>query len=273
VRKLRSDRIGICKLTGREGKFVKSHIIPKALSRPAFAGGRLIQGGDGSTATIRRDSWYDWNLVTAEGEEILRDLDTWAIEELRKQKLVWSGWGPDGEIGRLITHQFSETHGLRIIEFSDNFRLRRFFHSLLWRAAASSLSEMSWVNLSKDDLERLRSAITDDTPFPNHFFPVELNQLSTIGEIHNHTPILKTKNRPILEGPEQKEIQYARFYFDGLIAHIRISETPEEVERMGLLFLGNEKQNGVATIAYEASLQKDLVEFLKARTVMPEPRR
>jgi hypothetical protein len=264
--------MGVCKLTGKAGKFVKSHIIPKALSRPTLPGARFIQGGDGSTATIRRDSWYDFKLVTVEGEEILRDLDTWAIQELRRQKLVWSSWGPEGEISSLINSQFSETHGLRIVEFTDNFRLRKFFQSLLWRAAASSLPEMCWMSLSVDDLEKLRKIIVGDAAFPNHLFPVELYQLSTIGEVHNHTPVLKTIQRPTPKGKEQREIEYARFYFDGLIAHIRISETPDEIARMGMLFLGNEKRTGVVTIAYEASLQKDTFEFLKARTVVPNRR-
>ena len=35
----------------------------------------------------RWDNWYDPELVTAKGEKIQAELDTWAIKELRKHKL------------------------------------------------------------------------------------------------------------------------------------------------------------------------------------------
>ena len=42
----------------------------------------------------RSNSWYDYNLVTAKGEKILSEIDDLAISELRKHKLIWSGFGP-----------------------------------------------------------------------------------------------------------------------------------------------------------------------------------
>ncbi|MDI2090140.1 hypothetical protein [Commensalibacter oyaizuii] len=41
------QKIGICKLTGSKGKFVKSHIIPKAFTRPLRRGDSFVQGGVG----------------------------------------------------------------------------------------------------------------------------------------------------------------------------------------------------------------------------------
>jgi hypothetical protein len=76
---------GTCRLTGTKGKFVKSHLIPKALTRPEEPGLPLIQGGSGKRARKRWDSWYDSELVTREGEDILSALDDWAIRYLRSQ--------------------------------------------------------------------------------------------------------------------------------------------------------------------------------------------
>jgi hypothetical protein len=61
---------GICKLTGKRGNFVKAHIIPKALTRPAEKGLPFVQGGQGSRPVRRWDSWYDDHLVIQAGENI-----------------------------------------------------------------------------------------------------------------------------------------------------------------------------------------------------------
>ena len=37
-------------------------------------------------------SWYDYEMVTQNGEDILTEFDTKAILELRKHKLVWSSF-------------------------------------------------------------------------------------------------------------------------------------------------------------------------------------
>src|SRR5689334_22772129 len=87
-------RIGICKLTGMSGRLVRSHLIPNALTRLSRTGSPFIQGGDGEPPERRWSSWYDTQLVTEEGEEILALLDNWAISTLRAHRLVWSGWGP-----------------------------------------------------------------------------------------------------------------------------------------------------------------------------------
>jgi Ser/Thr protein kinase RdoA (MazF antagonist) len=86
---------GLCGLTGKPGKYVKAHILPAALTEAGDNAGALTQHGEGQTRPIRRwTSWYDPRLVTAEGEAILAAYDEWAIQELRRLKLVWSSWGP-----------------------------------------------------------------------------------------------------------------------------------------------------------------------------------
>src|SRR5260370_16132745 len=81
----------ICKLTGDKGKFVDSHLIPQAFTRPP-AGEGFISGGEGSRPKRNWSSWYDQKLVTERGEQLLANYDDWAIKELRRLELVcWSG--------------------------------------------------------------------------------------------------------------------------------------------------------------------------------------
>jgi hypothetical protein len=70
---------GVCKLTGNSGKFVRSHLIPKALTRPSVAGGYFISAGPGIRPKKSWSSWYDEELVIRKGERILADYDDWAI--------------------------------------------------------------------------------------------------------------------------------------------------------------------------------------------------
>ena len=80
---------GICALTLEPGDFIAAHLIPKALTRPSFPGRPLVQIASGKKAVRRWDSWYDERLVTLSGENVLTELDTWAIEQLRAHRLVW----------------------------------------------------------------------------------------------------------------------------------------------------------------------------------------
>ena len=64
-------RTGMCKLTLTYGKFVKSHIIPEALTETSWGGSPLTQPGPNGRRIRRCTSWYDPQLVTTEGEAIL----------------------------------------------------------------------------------------------------------------------------------------------------------------------------------------------------------
>ena len=73
--------IGICKLTGKNGTFVKCHILPQAFTKPMTPGAPLIQVGDGHRPSQRWTSWYDKAIVTRAGEDFLEKIDTKAIAE------------------------------------------------------------------------------------------------------------------------------------------------------------------------------------------------
>jgi len=184
---------GICKLTRTKGVFVDSHIIPKAFTKPEQPGLPLVQFNSGARPIRRWSSWYDPQLVTQSGESILAAFDTWAVSELRKQKLVWSGWGHNRTLGT-SHHAISGTPwGIRKIEGINKKSLRMFFLTLLWRAAATTLPEFSEVVLPDKDLEQLRQMICMSIVEPISFYPAYLIQLSTIGIAHNHAVIAQVK--------------------------------------------------------------------------------
>lgn len=260
---------GTCKLTGTHGKFVASHLIPKALTRPAITGAPLLQYGSGMKPSRRWDSWYDKNLVTREGEDILTALDTWAITELRKHKLVWSGWGPMTALTTGHDAIGGTPWGSRRIKPIDTQRLRLFFLSLLWRAAASSRPEFSEVALPPDELECLRAMIVGGNHEPLHFYPMALVQLSTMGEIHNQTPFADMKRVPAMGNEPERLIPIFRFYFDGLIIHIHQQTTDSGYEtRLGPLIVGNGDELAVTTVTFEASFQLENLRTVVAESVM-----
>lgn len=187
----------------------------------------------------------------------LSDLDTWAIARLREHKLVWSGWGTETDLGRHHT-PINKIFGIRKIEGIDTKRLRLFFLSLLWRAAASSRREFKEISVTPQDLELLRRAILGLEEPPLCFYPVQLTQLSTKGVIHNHAPIPDFKYAPNLDDPGAPpyELPTFRFYMDGLIAHAHRSlPAAYSAKKLGNLVVGSGSSLVLSTVTFEDSLQ------------------
>jgi hypothetical protein len=98
-------------------------------------------------------------LVTREGETLLAEIDDAAIKALREHKLVWSGW--DAEPPHFEGQAMSPHHMVReLVLGGDAVALHRFAMSVIWRASASSLTEMQWVTLPVDLEERLAAVIS-----------------------------------------------------------------------------------------------------------------
>lgn len=248
------NRHGYCKLTREPGRFVKSHIIPQSLTRIGERGRPFFQYGEGMRPSQRCTSWYDQELVIRAGEDILADIDTWAIDTLRKNLLVWSGWGSVETLGNL--HQVIDgPFGIRQVKL-DTKRLRLFFLSLLWRAAVSELHEFKEIELPAADAESIRRALVDGIELPLDFYPIQLTQLSTRGPAHNNAPRRDIKYLPCPSSGERPADMY-RFYFDGLIAHFMLPPTDGvEVESWGGLVLGAESSVVLATITFAQSAQR-----------------
>jgi hypothetical protein len=262
-------RTGTCKLTLKEGSFVKAHLIPRALTTPAQKGMPFFQWKSGGTPKRRWSSWYDQNLVTRDGEDVLTGYDTWAITELRKQKVVWSSWGERRNLGSLHSAASGTPWGIRKVAGINPTKLRLFFLSLLWRAASTDLSEFAEVRLPQEDLEALRLLLLSRDPGPISFYPTTITQLSSIGNIHNHAPIAEIKVIPGLEpGEPTIEMPIFRFYFDGLIAHVHNHSSDDGyTAALGSLIVGASEQLVFTTQTYEGSWQRD-----NLMTVMSESR-
>ncbi|VVE37418.1 hypothetical protein PIN31009_03943 [Pandoraea iniqua] len=233
--------VGECSLTGEHGQLVKSHLIPRALTRLSLAGEKHIQFAIGGRGQRVPDSWYDLKLVTQKGEDILSDIDSRGIEELRAHHLVWSGWG-----GRAVLCSVLELEAgapFRMLRLSDTSTLRLFFLSLLWRAGASELDAMTYVQLTTAELEDLRKRVLSCDPGSVANFPVVLHQLSTLGPPHNRVPLLEEEPLFGLDGQATGEVvSYVRFYFEGLVARIYLGSRqplPDWIEQIALRDDGN----------------------------------
>lgn len=242
----------ICKLTGTEGKFVKSHILPQALTRPRVNGAPLAQSTRGKGYKRRWSSWYDKTIVTRAGEDILSDIDSKAIIELRKSRLVWSGW-------TLFPPHFEEIgyNGpqIRTIEGHNATELYKFVLSILWRCGTSSLPELKEVELSSNLEECLRQVILSDQD-PDYFsLPVTITQLSTQGEIHNQIPFFDIKHPPKGLENEVNSTEIFRIYIDGVIFHIHMDPNYLKEKHGNPLILGAADRLTVSAIRYENSFQ------------------
>ena len=255
----------LCKLTGQRGRFVGSHLIPKALTRPDENGSAFVQAEVGRRSVRRWSSWYDKQLVIQSGEDVLSFLDSWAIPELRKHKLVWSGWGPAQVLpdmqmlaGIWAATPMNSNWSYRVVRGIDPRRLRLFFLSLLWRAAATDRSEFSQVAMPRDDLEKLRLMLINSNPDPLSFYPTELCQFSTMGVVHNHAPIKISKTMKDQAGENKFNVPIFRFYFDGLIAHIhRTTPNNDRTAWFGSSIVGTGDELVVANVPFETSLQHE----------------
>jgi hypothetical protein len=265
---------GVCRLTGEHGVFVESHLIPKALTRPDEPGLPFIEHTRPHGPLRKWSSWTDKGLVIRKGEDYLSRLDDWAIKELRRHKLVWSGWGPMISLGALHDELTPSHWGIRQVKISNPQRLRLFFLSLLWRAAATSNPAFSEVEMPEEDLEQLRQMIVNSDPEPLSFYPATLSQLSTLGTIHNLTPLAQTKVTPAIEDEPQRELPIFRFYFDGLIVHIHRQSTDDGYTvGLGPLVVGYGDKLTINTVTYSTSWEKENLETVIAESIAQWPER
>ena len=246
--------IGICKLTLKPGKFVKSHLIPLAFSAPS-EGCYFIDGAPGGRPTRRPTSWYDRELVTRSGEDILADLDSFAATELRKARLVWSGWRKERELKENIIPYPNSEMLVRLVPDMDVLKLRVFFLSLLWRVAASDMPQNSNIILQKHELEKLRLMVFNKSPYPLSFFPIQLTQLITRGARHNLGPMKMMLPLDAGAGNGPLVLNSYRFYFDGLIANIFTNVSEKAHADASAIYIGGDSSLIAICVRFEDSFQ------------------
>jgi len=246
--------IGTCKLTLKPGTFVKSHMIPLAFSAPS-EGRYFIDGAPGGRPTRRPTSWYDRKLVTRSGEDILAELDSFAAAELRKARLVWSGWGKETVLNDNIIPYPDSEQRVRLIPNLDILQLRVFFLSLLWRAAASEMPQYANIKLEKDELEKLRLMVLNKNPYPLSFFPVHLTQMVTRGARHNLGPLEMKTPLDFGAGNGPLMLHSYRFYFDGLIVNIHTNVSEKVHAEASVIYVGGDPTVIANCINFEDSFQ------------------
>lgn len=255
--KVKPVKEGKCALTGNEGKFVKCHIIPQALTRPSSKGEPLWQGSKGTGPKKRWSSWYDPNLVVRSGEDVLGVIDDKAIRVMREHMLIWSSWVVFKPSFEKIALSLPE-HSYRIVRLGTAAAdLHMFALSILWRAAASSMPDMSEVTLEPEVLEKLRNILLADNPLDFRSFPTAVVQISTVGEKQNHSPYLDEWNSPEIDGVPAKTSNMARIFVDGLIFHIHLNGWEDSELENNPMFLGSSDKVLMTAVSYEASFQFD----------------
>ena len=222
-----NKKSGVCTLTGTRGKFVKSHIIPKALT-PRDHPSRVMLQTDGMERPSRRwNSWYDPELVIAKGEHILRDIDDCAIKEIRKRKLAWKYWDAIDELD-MEPANAGAVIGLRSLSVVDHFALARFFISVLWRAGSSNLKDMTQFEVGECTLAKAKRVVLKQDYPDSEVFPIKVFQYATKGLLHNLTPMNHELPRP--DGTAEP---FFRMFFNGLFVHI------VDTSKVGRFDLGN----------------------------------
>ncbi len=248
-----ANKVGHCLLTGEHGKLVKCHIIPQAFTRPSVKGEPLLQSTRGKGHQRRWSSWYDNSLVTRTGEDYLSAIDDAAIKELRKAKLVWSGWGLFAPVFETISPLLPD-HGLRILDGLNQELVCLFFWSIAWRASVSKIQDMRHFELPKDVEEKAKRAVLEQK-ISCMDMQASLIQLSTQGEQHNHSPIIQTKTVPGYSDGLERSIPFARIYLDGLIAHLHLSPEMQSAGGDISIILGDSPKLIVNSVSYKASFQ------------------
>lgn len=93
------------------------------------------------------------------------------------------------------------------------------------------------------------------------FYPVQLIQLSTIGDVHNQAASALVKTIPANGDRPDFRAPIFRFYFQGLIAHVHRQASDEDIAGLNLgtlgpLMVGGSDKLAVITVTYEQSFQQ-----------------
>lgn len=265
--KAKPPKFGVCALLGKEGKFAKSHLIPQALTRPDSPGEYFTEGGRGNAKKRRPTSWYDSQLVILEGEEILSDIDSNGISELRKHKLIWSGWGSEEKLSVEDSLKFppnEEGIDIRAIKGIDVAKLNLFFLSLLWRALKTRIREFAFLENIGIDLNEIGECIKSKTPCLPQAYPICIHQIIDRGPTHNYSPTIQEGHMPTSEG--LRAVSYYRFYMQGVIAHIYPKGYEDLFLNARATFLGGGDELLVFARNFEKSKQSSVLRYAITET-------
>lgn len=127
------------------------------------------------------------------------------------------------------------------------------------------MEEFSEIDIETHDLDRIKRILMSVEQDDPTFFPISLTQFSTKGEPHNHSPLRSVLQIPEVDGEPAHNVDFFRFYFDGLISHFHLPRQGKLYDKMGPMVLGMEKGRIVLpTITFEASAQlENMIQVVK----------
>jgi hypothetical protein len=162
---------------------------------------------------LAHTSWFDANIVTQQGEDLLMGFDNAGLIVLQKSGLV----GP----------AVPSIPNIALVPLSreDFLALRRFLLSVHWRAAISGLPQFSEVQLEKEDLNTLREYLLGKADLHQTDFPISILRFADLKTEFNTSPyldIVKTQNKLTEQWFELHRINY---YFSGLQVMIGLRRT------------------------------------------------
>jgi hypothetical protein len=235
--------LGICKLCGLERELIRSHIIPLAFHRhlqsdPVLA--PVIVSNDSAIHPRRSPGGiYDEQLLCGECEIHFGPWDQYAAEcLLQRFERDAQSFDP---VRELIAYKFDGW---------DEARLRMFFISLLWRAAATNNYFFNRVTLGPYEVHA-RRLILSGTPGSPDDFSVLLCRWTTRPEHKNMELAQMSPYRTKLEG-----INMVKLFLGGMIIYIKCDQrTMSEPFREIILYPGRP----VYAIARQFEGSKDVI--------------
>lgn len=203
----------ICKLTGKEGKGVKAHLIPKSFYKITQTPSLLISK---KTYPKRLQAGlYDNQIVTSEGEKIFEKLDDYGSKLLIEGRKKFKPFVVENQIVGVGLEHYNYTN------------LKLFCLSMLWRISMSSLLEVSRVNLGSHESKIKEMILNSDAGTPDKYSVV---MFRFVEEFTRGVLLYPAKEK--LDG-----INYYRLNFSDYTALIKIDsqKTPEPFKSMQLI--------------------------------------
>jgi hypothetical protein len=249
---MKKHEAGVCKLTMRRGIFVKSHIVPKALTPKEVPGGPMFQSDGHEFPKKRFDSWYDQQLVIRKGEDILASIDDDAIKEIRRLKLAWKYWDDASEL-EMEPFRAGAAIGLRSLRDVNHVTLAKFVTSILWRAGASEIMDLQNFQVSEKLLEQAKQVVLGRCEFDPKVFPIKVFQFASKGSLHNLTPMNHEMTRP--DGAKE---EFFRIFANGVFFHITDTALSQPYDLgKATWYLGNSDRLDVICMDFEKSAQNE----------------
>lgn len=219
---------GKCKLTGDTGKLVKSHIIPDAFMQ------RTTDAPFMAIDTVSRPKkmftgWYDANLVSRVGEDLLEDLDTYAAKVLKGNGLTYSIRRDKKNITD-IKGDFSPSTFLSLDKIDTN-KFKLFSLSLMWRAATTSLPDFKSIKMSRIDTEDIRYRMLSGDAGPFWQFPSYLSVFCNGQELPKCAPVKSQRS------------SFVRFFLDGVILYVSSKRSTLKRKEFEPVLIGRKKNS------------------------------